>query len=258
MEIEYVTHSMPAFHIHDYLTPTLKSGVITSRHGRWKIGLSINGCYRCFDKHGYGYASFIFDFETIRDKVVPTLYFPLKRYTWYEFKDFMVTWYNLAWEAELCVLRGTYIPVSDAKAIVLKTRRRKLLELIRECGLQHLTKLPYSPMHEWARRQLNMRGKREERIILADQYNKWVTEWFNLDYTAIKSKLPDLIESKETERVGQVCRICRHYYWDFIIGEGLSISRCLLSGEKRFADDSCKRFEFNVEDFLDKSHSSFG
>jgi len=222
-------------------------------HGRWKIGLSVNGCYRCFVKNDYGYATFIFDFQTVKDRVKPALYFPLKQYTWYEFNDYMVTWHNLAWEAELCMPRGNSIRVQEARAVVLKTRRKKLLELIRQSGLEHLTSLPYSPMHNWAKRHLNYsRLAERQRIILADEYNRWVAEWFNLDYEMIKAKLPQFIEKKETERLGNTCRTCKHFNFNYDLRRGIVQRKCLLSGRDVDFRDGCENFEFAIEKFYRK------
>jgi len=251
MEAQFVSHSMSAYAGYDHaLLTALREGTIEPRGGKWKIGLSVNGCYRCL-KHDYGTASFLFDLEAVRDRVKPTLYFPLTKYRWYEFDDFMVTWHNLAWETELCVLRGNAIALEEAKAIVLNTRRKKLLSLIKSLGIRHLRQMPYSPMHEWARTHLKCpQWKNEEkRVQLANQYNKWVAEWFDLDYDSIKQSLPELIEHKETERLGRTCRICKDYELQFRLGNK-SERKCLRTGREVDSEDTCQKWSFDIDLFL--------
>jgi len=252
MKIDFVSHSMYAYADSDYaIQAVLETGIIEPRAGKWKIGLSVNGCYRAFDKkYVYGCASFIFDFEVIKDKVKPTLYLPITNYRWYEFDNYMVTWHNLAWETELCLLKGQRLYLEEVRALALKTRRKKLIQQIEKAGLTRLENLPYSPLQKWAKEHLAAFKNEKLRVRMADKYNAWVSKYFDLDYQKIKQKFPELIQQKEIERLGPHCRICKHYYFDFDLVSKNTVRECLLTNRKTDLDDTCNSFSFQIEPFL--------
>jgi len=171
-QVAYLTHSVTNIRSFDFVPHILNQGYIEPHHLP-KAGFSINGCYavygRCMPPH---YAVFVFDFEDIKDKLTPTLYFPFKHYDWYDFGNFMATWSNLAWETELCLKKGNRISLDLCKAIVVSSRKNKLKEQLKRLGFKVWFDLPPVEMHEWAGLHVGSRSSMDLRNKLANEYKR--------------------------------------------------------------------------------------
>jgi len=243
--IRYVSHSIPNMRSFDYFKKLLEEGVITP-HSKFKAGFSVDGCY-ALDAGAPHYAVPIFNFADVKDVLKPVLYLPLKRYWWYFFDDYLVTWHHLAWETELSLLKGKEIPLDMCRGIWISKWKRKLRSRLLDMGYRVLDRLPPSPLHKWAKEQL--RNLRVVRHGFANEWNEWICNFFDLDYEEVKREFLDLVREKEVWRLGETCRICRFYEYKFI---GLkSERRCQITGREVDFEDSCDRFNFNMESFID-------
>lgn len=251
--VDYVTHSVANMRGFDFLPSILKQGYIEPHHLP-KAGFSINGCYAlCGKSTSPHYAVFVFDFKDVKDKLVPTLYFPLRHYDWYDFGDFMVTWSNLAWETELCLKKGNRIDLGLCKAIVVSRRKKRLREKLLRLGFTIWDSLPITPMHEWASIHASSRSDMDLRNKLSDVYNAFVCELYGLDYNKIKWNFTRLIEEREVARIGRKCCICKHYELTInLFNEPLRVKRlCKRHEQPTEKDGICSEWCFNIDEFLD-------
>jgi len=244
--IDFVTHSVANIRGYDLFKHILRQGYIKP-YKTWKAGFSINGCYAV---GGYSIdAVLIFNYKDVRDKLIPVLYFPLQDYDWYQTRDYLITWHNLTWEAEVAMLEGNTIPLSLCKMVVISPRKRKLMEQLKKMGFKVSHMLPYSPLQSFSKFFRQVEGERK--FHLSNIYNAWICGKFNLNYEEIKRNFPLMIEQREIKRLNRRCSLCTHFYFDLkLTPQATRTVKCLLRDSPTTFDKVCENFSFNHDLYL--------
>ena len=240
--IKFVTHSIASIKGFDIFRIVLKQGFI--KPNSWKAGFSINGCYAV---DGYSIdAVLIFDYKKVKEKLKPVLYFPLEHYDWFQTPNYLITWDNLTWEAELALLQGETIPLDLCKAIVVSRRKWKLREQLKQ-RFKILDSLPSSPLQEFSK--MFRKAGTQQRHRLSNQYNKWICRNFGLNYDEIKRNLPSLIEQKYGQN--KRCGICKHFHFEIKSLNPLQREmECRLTNTETDFNGLCDQYSFNLASFL--------